>query len=203
MFERTNSLKHDLNWTRGNDDLGSTVEHRPVGKLVQQSLGEIQVGSSKPTEFSKPIEDRKGKPVEGSSHTVQEVLCWSRRQILFFIQLLSSFQSFDFYNTMGWKCSLKNNRVRFYLIEHLSFLDHKINIVSSMLCACIARNVVQRIQHLPGLGDFHFLDQQVLSSYQILTSRYQSIADNGVQIECASHMVNVREYARSNQYVIL
>ena len=24
------SLRHDLNWTRGNDDLGSTVEHRPV-----------------------------------------------------------------------------------------------------------------------------------------------------------------------------
>ena len=33
------SLRHDLNWTRGNDDLGSTVEHRPVVKLVQQSLG--------------------------------------------------------------------------------------------------------------------------------------------------------------------
>ena len=30
------SLRNDLNWTRGNDDLGSTVEHRPVGKLVQQ-----------------------------------------------------------------------------------------------------------------------------------------------------------------------
>ena len=34
---------------------------------------------------------------------------WSRRQILSFIQLLSSFQSFNFYNTMGWKCSLKSN----------------------------------------------------------------------------------------------
>ena len=57
------SLRHDLNWTRGNDDLGSTVEHRPVGKLVQQSLGEtVQAGSSKPTQ-SKPIDDRTGKPV--------------------------------------------------------------------------------------------------------------------------------------------
>ena len=45
------SLKHDHDWTRGNDDLGSTVEHRPVGKLVQQSLGEtVQIGSSKPTQ---------------------------------------------------------------------------------------------------------------------------------------------------------
>ena len=40
------SLRHDLNWTQGNDQ-GSAVEHRPVGKLVQQSLGEtLQSGSS-------------------------------------------------------------------------------------------------------------------------------------------------------------
>ena len=45
-------------------DQGSTVEHRPVGKLVQQSLGEtLQSGSSKPTQSPKPIEDRTGKPV--------------------------------------------------------------------------------------------------------------------------------------------
>ena len=58
------SLRHDLNWTRGNDDLGSTVEHRPVGKLVQQSLGEtVQFGSSKPTQSPKTNGDRSGKPV--------------------------------------------------------------------------------------------------------------------------------------------
>ena len=34
------SLKHDHNWTKGNDQLGSTVEQQPVGKLVQQSFGE-------------------------------------------------------------------------------------------------------------------------------------------------------------------
>ena len=57
------SLKHDLNWSKGNDQ-GSTVEHRPVGKLVQQSLGEtLQSGSSKPTQLRKPIEDRTGHPV--------------------------------------------------------------------------------------------------------------------------------------------
>ena len=57
------SLRHDLNWSKGKDQ-GSTVEHRPVGKLVQQSLGEtLQSGSSKPTQFPKPIEDRPGKPV--------------------------------------------------------------------------------------------------------------------------------------------
>ena len=58
------SLRHDLNWIRGNDELGSTVEHRPVGKLVQQSLGEtLQSGSSKPTQSPKTNGDRSGKPV--------------------------------------------------------------------------------------------------------------------------------------------
>ena len=57
------SLRHDLNWSKGNDQ-GSTVEHRRVGKIVQQSLGEaLQPGSSKPTQFPKPIEDRTGQPV--------------------------------------------------------------------------------------------------------------------------------------------
>ena len=84
------SVKHDLNWSKGNDQ-GSTVEHRPVRKLVQQSLGEaLQPGSSKPTKFPKPIEDRtgqpakeeekrvlkshdrSGQPVEGRLHQVQE-----------------------------------------------------------------------------------------------------------------------------------
>ena len=57
------SLKHDLNWSKGKDQ-GSTVEHQPVGKIVQQSLGEtLQAGSSKPTQFPKPIEDRTVKLV--------------------------------------------------------------------------------------------------------------------------------------------
>ena len=58
------SLKHDHNWTKGNDQLGSTVEHRPVGKLVQQSIGDtLQAGSPKPTQSSNPIGDRTEKPV--------------------------------------------------------------------------------------------------------------------------------------------
>ena len=58
------SLSHDHDWTRGNDDLGSTVEHRPVGKLVQQSCGEVQHETfSQPTQPKpKPICDRSGKP---------------------------------------------------------------------------------------------------------------------------------------------
>ena len=60
------SLRHDHNWTRGNDQLGSTVEQQPVGKLVQQSFGQApRVKLSKPTQSKpNPICDRSGKPVE-------------------------------------------------------------------------------------------------------------------------------------------
>ena len=75
------SLRCDLNWTKGNDQSGSTVEHRPVGKLVQQSLGEaLHFGSSKPTQSPKPIEDRSGKPVAQEIVSVlQEELSSSNR----------------------------------------------------------------------------------------------------------------------------
>ena len=58
------SLRNDHDWTRGNDELGSTVEHQPVGKLVQQSFGEVpRVKLSKPTQAKpNPICDRSGKP---------------------------------------------------------------------------------------------------------------------------------------------
>ena len=58
------SLRNDHDWTRGNDELGSTVERQPVGKLVQQSCGEVQhVKFFKPTQPKpKPICDRSGKP---------------------------------------------------------------------------------------------------------------------------------------------
>ena len=45
------SLRHDHDWTRGNDHLGSTVEQQPVGKLFQQSFGEAPlVKLSKPSQ---------------------------------------------------------------------------------------------------------------------------------------------------------
>ena len=99
------SLKHDLNWIKENDQSDFTIEHQPVGKLVQQSLGEaLQPGFSKPTQLPKPIEDRTGqpvtqeivgkskgkfsssdrtgKPVEASSYKVQEVRCLKNRESL-------------------------------------------------------------------------------------------------------------------------
>ena len=58
------SLRHDHDWTRGNDELGSTVEQQPIGKLVQQSCGEVQQATfSQLTQPKpKPICDRSGKP---------------------------------------------------------------------------------------------------------------------------------------------
>ena len=44
--------------------MGATVEHRPVGKLVQQSLGEtVHFDSSKLTQSPKTNGDSSGKPV--------------------------------------------------------------------------------------------------------------------------------------------
>ena len=58
------SLRHDHDWTRGKVSLGSTVEQQPVGKLVQQSCGEVQQATfSQLTQPKpKPICDRSGKP---------------------------------------------------------------------------------------------------------------------------------------------
>ena len=63
------SLRHDHDWTRGNDELGSTVEQQQGGKLVQQSFAEVQHAKfSKPTQPKpKPICDRSGKP-EDTEH---------------------------------------------------------------------------------------------------------------------------------------
>ena len=57
-------LRNDLDWTKGDNELGSTVEHRPVGKLVQQSLGEtVHLDSPKPTQSPKTNRDSTGQPV--------------------------------------------------------------------------------------------------------------------------------------------
>ena len=58
------SLRHVHDWTRGNDELGSTVEQHPVGKLVQQSLGEVQQATFSQLTQRKPksICDRSGTP---------------------------------------------------------------------------------------------------------------------------------------------
>ena len=42
-----------------------------------------------------------------------------------------------------------------------------------------------------------------LSSAQILTSRYQSIVDNRLKIDCTSNAVDVMEYSTLNHYIVL
>ena len=58
------SLRHDHDWTRGNDELGSTVDQQPEGKVVRQSCGEVQQATfSQLTQpITRPICDRSGKP---------------------------------------------------------------------------------------------------------------------------------------------
>ena len=57
------SLRNDLDWAKREDDLGLTVEPRPVGKLVLQSLREtVHLDSSKLTQFPKLIEIARGDP---------------------------------------------------------------------------------------------------------------------------------------------
>ena len=74
------SLKHDHNWTKGNDQLSSTVEQQPVGKLAQQSFGEApRVKLSKPTQSKpNPICDRSGKPED-----TERVFCGERKNVPF------------------------------------------------------------------------------------------------------------------------
>ena len=68
------SLKHDHKWTKVNDQLGSTVEQQPVGKLAQQCFGEApRVELSKATQSKpNPICDRSGKPEDTERGFVEE-----------------------------------------------------------------------------------------------------------------------------------
>ena len=52
------SLRHDHDWTRGNVQMGSTVEQQPVGKLVQHSCGEVQHET-----FSQPTSNQNPNPI--------------------------------------------------------------------------------------------------------------------------------------------
>ena len=74
------SLKQDHNWTKGNDQSGSTVQ--PVGKLVQQSLGEaLRAGSSKPTQSKpNPTGDRTVKLVEQENTSCSREIVGKRLQ---------------------------------------------------------------------------------------------------------------------------
>ena len=116
---------------------------------------------------------------------------------------------------MDWECSLKNNCIRSCLIECQSFFDRKINIdpryrvLMSLPCTVhVSRETWYREVNIfrvfvTFISWINRQEEHCLSSAQILTSKYQSIVDNGIKIECASYVVNVREYSSSNQHVVL
>ena len=60
------SLRHDHDWTRGNAQLGSTVEQQAVGKIVRQSQREKLFNKRKILQSTQPIPnpicDRSGQP---------------------------------------------------------------------------------------------------------------------------------------------
>ena len=59
------SLKHDLNWTKGNDQSGSTVNNSQLESSFNSLLEKhFKLDLPKPTQFKpNPIGDRTGKPV--------------------------------------------------------------------------------------------------------------------------------------------
>ena len=72
------SLKHDHKGTKGNDQSGSTVEHQPEGKLVQQSFGEaLRAESSKPTQ-SKPNPNPIQSVIERGNPWRRNVFLWRK-----------------------------------------------------------------------------------------------------------------------------
>ena len=105
------SLKHDHDWTKGNDQSGSTVEQQPVGKLVQQSFGEApRAESSKPTQSKpNPICDRTGKPVETERVFVEKGKT-SHSQVIVGKRLQEELGSSD---RMGKPVKCEDNRVMY------------------------------------------------------------------------------------------
>ena len=71
------SLRHDHNSTRGNDQLGSSVEQQPVGKLVQQSFGEVHHVSSFPNQSNpNPIQS----VIDRGNLRTQNVFLWIKEK---------------------------------------------------------------------------------------------------------------------------
>ena len=132
---------------------------------------------------------------------------WTRRQVWSFIQNFSSFQSHNFWNAISWKCSLKDDCIRSCLTECQSLCSRKVNINPKyhvlMPLPCTVH--IMRLMWYREVNMFRMFmifvswisgqEEYCLSSAQILTSRYQSIVDDRMKIECASDVVDVMEYS--------
>ena len=127
--------------------------------------------------------------------------------MVFHTKLLQS--SHNFWKTISWKCSLEDNCNR-VLYNVNSFFNCKVNINPNyrvlMFLPCTVR--VSRSAWCRGVDVFRIFmicvswiggrEGCCLSWPQILTSRYQSIIDHRMKIECTSYVVNVMENPTPN-----
>ena len=70
------SLRHDPNWTGGNDQMGFTVEQQPVGKLVQQSFGEAPRVKSR----NQPNPNPNQSVIDRGNLRTQNVFLWIKEK---------------------------------------------------------------------------------------------------------------------------
>ena len=110
---------------------------------------------------------------------------------------------------------MKNDGIRSCLTEHQSFFDRKINInpkyrvlmplpcTVHVLRSTWCREVNMFRVFVTFVSWINRQEEHRLSSAQILTSRYQSIVDNRVKIECAPNMINVRECSSPFHHIVL
>ena len=71
------SLRHDHDWTRRNDELGSTVEQQPVGKLVHNSLVEKFNMQRSPNQ---PNQNPNQSVIDRGNLRSQNVFLWRERK---------------------------------------------------------------------------------------------------------------------------
>ena len=109
------------------------------------------------------------------------------------------FQSHNFWHTISWKCSLKDNCIRSSVIECQSFSNRKINIepkyrvlmflpsTVQVLCSTWYREVNMCRILMPFVFGINRQKEYCLSLAWILTSRYQSVVDDRMKIERTSN----------------
>ena len=127
----------------------------------------------------------------------------------------SSFHPNNFWNTIRWKCFLKDDSIRSSLIEFQSFFSSKID-VDPIYCVlmtlpCVVQVLCMtwyiQINHLRIFVTFvHRITRQeehCLSLARILTSRYYSRVDDRMKIERTSNMVNMLEEVARNNNIVL
>ena len=110
---------------------------------------------------------------------------------------------------------MKNDSVRSSLIELQSFLQSKIDVNPTnrvlvflpcfmhVLCMTLLIQVDRLRILVIFVHGIHKQKEYCLSVVQILTTRYQSRIDDGMQKDCTSDMINVLEEVARNNNIVL